>query len=143
MTGVAFVCVGNAGRSQMAAAFAERERDRRDLDLDIVTGGTDPRDQVHDEVIEVMAEQGIDISDRRPRAITPEDIEDVDHVVTMGCSVDAFRPAGWAGKSEQWDLADPSGDHLDAVRQQRDEIERRVVAFFDELEMVGSRGSGS
>lgn len=67
MTRVAFVCAGNAGRSQMATAFAERERDDRNLDAEIVTGGTDPADRVHGEVIEAMREKGIDIGDREPR----------------------------------------------------------------------------
>lgn len=133
-TAVAFVCEGNAGRSQMATAFAERERAERGLDLDIVTGGTDPADHVHDSVVEVLQEKGIDVGDRTPRRIRPEDIEAVDRVVTMGCSVDEFRPAGWSGESERWDLEHPGGDDLDAVRAQRDEIERRVEALFDDLE---------
>ena len=134
MKRVAFVCVGNAGRSQMAAAFAERERDERDLDVDVVTGGTEPADHVHDAVVEAMGETGIDIGDREPRRITPEDVEDVDYVVTMGCSVDQFRPEGWSGESEQWDLEHPGGDSVEDVRGQRDEIERRVADFFDALE---------
>ncbi|QLG61248.1 arsenate-mycothiol transferase ArsC [Halorarum salinum] len=141
MTRVAFVCVGNAGRSQMATAFAERERDERGLDVDVVTGGTDPAERVHDSVVEVMGEEGIDVSDRKPRQITPEDVEDVDYVVTMGCSVDQFRPEGWTGESERWDLEHPGGDGLDAVRRQRDEIARRVSDFFDDLEADGGRSS--
>ena len=128
MTKLAFVCVGNAGRSQMAAALAERERDERGLDVDIVTGGVDPADSVHDDVVEAMQEIGIDIGDRTPRRITPEDIEDVDHVVTMGCSVDQFRPDGWSGDSTTWELS--SSD----TREQRDELARRVEQFFDDLE---------
>jgi len=131
---IAFVCEGNAGRSQMATAFAERERSERGLDIDIVTGGTDPADHVHQAVIDAMQEREIDISDRTPRKITPDDIEDVDYVVTMGCSVDEFRPPDWTGQSQQWDLEHPGGDDVDQVRGQRDEIERRVTAFFDELE---------
>ena len=131
---VAFVCEGNAGRSQMATAVAERERAERGLDVEIVTGGTDPADHVHESVVTVLGEKGIDIDDRTPRQIRPEDIESVDHVVTMGCSVDEFRPDGWDGQSEQWDLDHPGGDDLDAVRAQRDEIERRVTALFDAIE---------
>ncbi len=89
-TKLAFVCVGNAGRSQMATAFAER--DQRNFDVDIVTGGTDPADHIHDEVIDVLREEGLDISDRTPREISPDDIRDVDYVITRGCSVDQFRP---------------------------------------------------
>lgn len=125
---VAFVCVGNAGRSQMATAFAEQERDQRGIDIEIITGGADPADSVHEEVIEAMQEVGIDISDRTPREITPEDIEDVDHVVTMGCSVEQFRPDDWSGNSTTWDLSSSN------ARSQRDELNRRVKQFFDELQ---------
>lgn len=131
---IAFVCVGNAGRSQMATAFAERERDVRGLDIEIVTGGVDPADSVHDQVVEALRERDLDIEDRVPRRIRPADIENADHVVTMGCSVDEFRPDGWDGESHQWDLDHPGGDGLEEVRQQRDEVERRVKAFFDGIE---------
>lgn len=134
MDRIAFVCVGNAGRSQMATAFAEQERTERGLDIDIVTGGTDPADRVHEAVIDSMREAGLDLGDRTPREITPEDIEDADYVVTMGCSVDEFRPSDWNGESQQWNLEHPGGDSVDAVRAQRDEIERRVTTFFNELE---------
>jgi protein-tyrosine-phosphatase len=125
---LAFACVGNAGRSQMAAALAERERDERGLNAAIVSGGVDPADSVHDDVIEALDEEGIDISDRAPRAISPEDVEDADYVVTMGCSVEQFRPEGWSGESRTWDL------DADGTREQRDEIERRVAKLFDEIE---------
>lgn len=127
MTKLAFVCVGNAGRSQMAAALAERERDRRDLDIEIITGGVDPADSVHDDVVDTMQEIEIDISDRTPRRITPEDIEDVDHVVTMGCSVEQFRPDDWHGESTTWELT------ASDTRAQREELSRRVEQFFDDL----------
>lgn len=128
MMKLAFVCVGNAGRSQMATALAERERDQRGLDVEISTGGVDPADSVHDEVVEAMQEIGIDISDRTPREITPEDIEDVDHVVTMGCSVEQFRPDDWDGESTTWELTATD------TREQRDELGRRVEQFFDNLD---------
>lgn len=134
MTGIAFVCAGNAGRSQMASAFAERERERRGLDAEIVTGGTDPADDVHGEVVEVMEEKGIDVSDRDPRAITTEDLAGVDRVVTMGCSIDDVRPEGWNGEVETWEVSHPGDDDIDAARTQRDEIERRVADLFDRLE---------
>lgn len=128
MTKLAFVCVGNAGRSQMATALAEREREERGLDVDIVTGGVDPADSVHDDVVDAMREVGIDISDRTPRRITPADVEDVDHVVTMGCSVEQFRPDGWEGESTTWELS------ASDARGQRDELARRVERFFDALQ---------
>ena len=139
MTRIAFVCVGNAGRSQIATAYAERERaqrDRdRDRDIDIVTGGVDPAGHVHDDVVEALEEDGIDISDRSPRRITPEDVEDATHIVTMGCSADDFTPDGWDGATEQWDLEHPSSNDLEAVRAQRDEIHDRVIELFDRLEV--------
>lgn len=134
MTTIAFVCAGNAGRSQMATAFAERERDKRTLDTELVTGGTDPADHVHPEVIDVMGEKGIDLGDREPRAITPEDIGRANHVVTMGCSIEGVRPEGWDGETETWEISHPSGDDIDAARAQRDEIERKVEDFFDRIE---------
>lgn len=136
MTGptLAFVCVGNAGRSQLATAFAERERDQRELDVEIVTGGTDPADHVHEEVVAVLHEEGIDIGNRQPRRITPSLIADVDHVVTMGCTVESFRPEGWSGSTEVWELDHPGGEDLEAYRTQRDEIRDRVRSLFDQIE---------
>ena len=74
---VVFVCVQNAGRSQMSTAFAERERAERGLEnsVEILTGGTQPADHVHDEVVEVMGEEGVDLSDRTPREITTGELE--------------------------------------------------------------------
>ena len=131
---LAFVCVGNAGRSQLATALAEAERERRELSPEIVTGGTDPADHVHPEVVEVLAEEGSEIGDREPREITPEDVADADHVVTMGCSVEAFRPAGWEGSAETWELEHPGGDDLEDYRAQREEIRERVRSLFDRIE---------
>lgn len=125
---IAFVCVGNAGRSQMAAALAERERDERGMDAEIVTGGVDPADSVHDDVVAALDEIGIDVSDRTPREITAADIEDADYVVTMGCSIDRFRPEGWDGETAVWDL-----ESSETV-EQRDELARRVEALFDDLQ---------
>ena len=128
---VAFVCVQNAGRSQMSAAFARREADRRDLDVEVLTGGTDPADAVHPEVVEVMDELGVDLSDREPREIPTDVLESCRLVATMGCStldLDADVDV------RDWALPDPDGEDLDHVREIRDEIERRVREVFDELE---------
>ncbi|KAB1197550.1 MULTISPECIES: low molecular weight phosphatase family protein [Haloferax] len=134
-TRVAFVCVQNAGRSQMATAFARRERDERDVSdrIDVVTGGTDPADHVHDEVVEVMGEKGFALADETPRAIGHDEIMDVDIVVTMGCSAEGICPMTWRGDARDWDLDDPDGRPLDEVRAIRDDIEGRVAALFDEL----------
>ena len=133
---IAFMCVQNAGRSQMSTAFAERERRRRGLEdrIEILTGGTDPADAVHEEVIEVMDEVGLDLSERKPREITVEELNSCDYVATMGCSTldvgdvdDGVDVRGWA-------LTDPDGKELDDVREIRDEIERTVAALFDDIE---------
>ena len=136
MTGpvrVAFVCVQNAGRSQMSTAFAERERERRGLDgeVEILTGGTDPADRVHEEVVEVMAEEGFDLSDRSPREVSTGELESCDHVATMGCSTLTLD----AGVDvRDWALDDPDGEDTERVRAIRDEIRGRVSGLFDEIE---------
>jgi protein-tyrosine-phosphatase len=128
-----FVCVQNAGRSQMSAAFAERERDRRKLgdNVEILTGGTHPAENVHDEVITVMRERDIDLSNRTPREVSTDELESCDVVATMGCStleLDAENV-----DVRDWALDDPHGQDLDTVREIRDDIERRVKMLFDEF----------
>lgn len=128
-----FVCVQNAGRSQMSAAFAERERDRRELgdNIEILTGGTHPAESVHEEVITVMQERDIDLSDRTPREVSTDELESCDVVATMGCStleLDAENV-----DVRDWALDDPHGQDLDTVREIRDDIEQRVKALFDDF----------
>jgi len=134
-TKIAFVCVQNAGRSQMATAFAEQARAELDVteDIEIETGGTQPADHVHPEVVEVMAEKGIDLSDRVPTDVTPDDLRAMDLVITMGCSAEGVCPAAWNGESRDWDLDDPDGQGLESVREIRDDIEQRVDVLFEEL----------
>jgi protein-tyrosine-phosphatase len=129
---VAFVCVQNAGRSQMAAAFARREADARDLNVEVLTGGTDPADAVHPEVVEAMAEVGFDLSDRQPREIDTAELETCRLVATMGCStleLDADVDV------RDWALPDPHGEDRERVREIRDEVESRVERVFDDLEL--------
>ena len=135
-TRIAFVCVQNAGRSQMAYAFAQQELETRDFadEIDLITGGTRPADGVHDVVVDAMADAGIDIADRTPREVTVEDLQGSDYVITMGCSAADVCPAGWAGENRDWALEDPDGKQPAAVAAIRDEIERRVRSLFDELE---------
>jgi protein-tyrosine-phosphatase len=137
-TRIAFMCVQNAGRSQMSTAFAERERDRRGLDghVEILTGGTDPADHVHEEVVEVMAEDGFDLSDRTPREITLDELRACDYVATMGCSTLDVGDVGDSVDVRDWALPDPDGEDMDAVREIRDDIEGRVAALFDELDVA-------
>lgn len=131
---IGFVCVGNAGRSQIATAFAERECERRNLALQLTTGGTNPADAVHDHVIQAMADVGLDLSVRTPRGITHEEVRYCDYVVTMGCDAADVCPAGWDGDIRGWDIDDPHDAGVDATAALRDEIEERVVSLFDELE---------
>lgn len=132
---IAFMCVQNAGRSQMATAFAERERERRGLenDVEIITGGTHPADHVHQEVVEVMAEKDLDLSGRTPREITIDELDSADYVATMGCSALDVGEVDEGVDVRDWALVDPDGRELEDVREIRDEIERRVVALFDEF----------
>jgi len=132
---IAFMCVQNAGRSQMNMAFAERERERRGLEdrVEILTGGTHPADYVHDEVVDVMDEAGFDLSGRTPREITLDELRSCDYVATMGCSTLDVGDVGENVDIRDWALEDPDGQNLDQVREIRDEIEQRVISLFDEL----------
>ncbi len=134
---VGFVCVQNAGRSQMATAFAERERDRRGWDdrLEIHTGGTHPADEVHPVVADAMDEEGIDLSGRTPREIPDDELARCDIVATMGCSTLELEADGVDVRD--WALDDPHGEDLERVCEIRSTVEDRVQALFDELESQG------
>jgi protein-tyrosine-phosphatase len=132
---IAFVCVQNAGRSQMSAAFAERERARRGLDdrVEILTGGTHPADHVHEPVVEAMDEAGFDLSDRTPREVSMAELRSCDYVATMGCSTLDIDAVENDVDVRDWALDDPDGADAERIREIRDEIERRVSDLFDEL----------
>jgi arsenate reductase (thioredoxin) len=116
---VLFVCVQNAGRSQLAQAlYEQRGGEAR-------SAGSKPADQVHPEVVEALREVGIEIEGRKPRGISSQDVEWTDLVVTMGCG-DAC-PVLPGKRYVDWELPDPSGMSLDQVRALRDEIGRRVA----------------
>jgi protein-tyrosine-phosphatase len=114
-----FVCIGNAGRSQMAQALYER------LGGEARSAGSRPEPELHPEVVEVMADLGIDLSERRPKAIDADDVEWADVVVRMGCG-DAC-PVLPGKRYVDWNLPDPAGLLLDEVRALRNEIDRRVA----------------
>jgi protein-tyrosine-phosphatase len=139
---VVLLCVENAGRSQMATAFAERERERRGLEgaVEIHSAGTHPADAVYDEVIDAMDEVGIDLSDRTPRLLEVSELEAADYVVTMGCYVREFDPMRFGVDARDWDLPDPEGASPEAVRAARDEVEARVVELFDDVEAALTEG---
>lgn len=124
-----FVCLHNAGRSQMSAALFEREAaGRHEAD----SAGTTPAERVHPEVVEVMRELGIDLSGRTPRRLTTEAAEHADVVVTMGCGDECPYIPG--KRYIDWELEDPKGRPLDEVRRTRDEIADRVRALVAELD---------
>jgi arsenate reductase (thioredoxin) len=125
---VLFVCLHNAGRSQMSQALFERAADGSH---EAASAGTTPADRVHDEVVAVMREIGIDLSERTPRLLTQELAEWADVVVTMGCG-DAC-PYIPGKRYVDWDLPDPKGLPQDDVRRLRDEIDQRVRALEGEL----------
>jgi protein-tyrosine-phosphatase len=127
---VLFVCLHNAGRSQISQALFERAAAGRHH-AESAGSVADPAGRVHPEVVEVMAEVGVDLSARRPQPLTTELAERADVVVTMGCG-DAcpFVPGT---RYVDWDLPDPKGRPLDEVRALRDEIARRVDALLAEL----------
>ena len=133
---VAFVCVQNAGRSQMATAFAEHERAARGLDdhVGILTGGTDPADSVHDVVVDAMAEEGIDIADRVPQSISTAALEACAIVATMGCSTLELGVDGSTVDVRTWALDDPHGQDTETVRAIRAEVKERVADVFDDIE---------
>ena len=125
---VLFVCVHNAGRSQMAAAYLGHLGGDA---VEVRSAGSAPRDQVNPMAVAAMAEEGIDISARVPQILTPEAVEVSDVVVTMGCGdVCPFYPGT---RYEDWVLDDPAGQPIEVVRRIRDEIRARVVALLVEL----------
>ncbi len=128
MSTVLFVCKQNAGRSQMSQALFDQAAKGRHRAL---SAGTTPARHIHPEVVTVMNEIGIDLADRTPQLLTRELAEQADIVITMGCGDECpFIP----GKCYiDWDLTDPSGQPIEAVRAIRDEIARRVDALLTEL----------
>jgi arsenate reductase (thioredoxin) len=131
MKRVLFVCVGNAGRSQMAEAFFNQMAKGKALAL---SAGTQPTDKVNPVVIEAMREIGIDISANKPKALTLEMIEKADRMITMGCGADAggLCPASFV-ETEHWALLDPKGKIIDDVMKIRAEIKRRVSILLSEI----------
>ena len=126
---VLFVCVHNAGRSQMAAGWL---RELAHDGVEVRSAGSLPADQVNPVAVQAMAEVGIDITAEQPKILTTEAVQQADVVITMGCG-DACPV--FAGKRYlDWDLADPAGQGIEAVRPIRDEIRRRVAALVAELQ---------
>jgi len=125
---VLFVCVHNAGRSQMAAGYLQHLAGDR---IEVMSSGSAPKDTINPVAVEVMLEEGIDIRGRQPKILTDEQVQASDVVITMGCG-DACK--FYPGKRyEDWELADPAGQDADAVRVIRDDIRQRIEKLISEL----------
>ena len=127
---VLFVCVHNAGRSQMAAAYLTHLSGGA---VEVRSAGSAPADQVNPSAVAAMAEDGIDITAETPKALTTEAVRDSDVVITMGCGDSC--PVFPGKRYEDWDLLDPAGQGVEAVRPIRDDIRARVVALLGELDI--------
>jgi arsenate reductase len=128
MKTILFVCVHNAGRSQMAAGFMEHHGQGR---VQVLSAGSAPKDAINPVAVAAMAERGIDIAHRTPKVLTPESVQASDVVITMGCGDTCpFYPGK---KYEDWVLDDPAGQPIEIVRKIRDEIEARVIQLLSEI----------
>jgi protein-tyrosine-phosphatase len=125
---VLFVCVHNAGRSQMAAGFLSALAGDR---IEVLSAGSEPAGQINPVAVQAMAEDGIDITAASPKLLTVDAVHDSDVVITMGCGDSC--PVFPGKRYEDWDLDDPAGQGIDAVRLIRDEISARVQALIAEL----------
>ena len=125
---VLFVCIHNAGRSQMAAGYLRHLGQGR---IDVLSAGSAPADTINPAVRDAMLEEGIDISAEKPKILTPDAVVASDVVVTMGCGDTCPYYPG--KRYEDWVLADPAGQGIDAVRPIRDQIKARIEALIAEL----------
>ena len=130
---VLFVCVHNAGRSQMAAGLLNDLAQGR---IEVRSAGSEPAEEINPVAVEAMAELGIDIATELPKRLTDDAVKEADVVITMGCG-DAC-PIYPGKRYEDWELEDPSGKDLETVRGIRDQIETRVDALLSELSAVGA-----
>lgn len=126
---VLFVCVHNAGRSQMAAGFLRALAGDR---VEVLSAGSEPKDQLNPIAVDAMAEVGIDIAGSTPKILTTEAVKDSDVVITMGCGDTC--PIFPGKRYEDWELTDPAGRPIEEVRPIRDEIKRRVQGLLAELD---------
>jgi arsenate reductase (thioredoxin) len=130
MKKILFVCVENAGRSQMAEAFAKKYGEGK---IDVSSAGNKPAEKVNPVVVEAMKEKGIDISQNKPTLITFEMAQEPDLIVTMGCNDQGVCPGPFFKPTVDWKLEDPKGKTIEKVRAIRDEIEKRIVALINEM----------
>jgi protein-tyrosine-phosphatase len=125
---VLFVCIHNAGRSQMAAGYA---RALSNGAVDVLSGGSEPGDQINPIAIQAMAEEGIDISEAVPQLMTTDQVRESDVVITMGCG--DVCPIFPGKRYEDWELNDPKGKPIEEVRAIRDDIRSRVKHLLAEI----------
>lgn len=125
---VLFVCVHNAGRSQMAAGYMSALSKGR---VEVLSAGSEPKDTINPLAIEVMAEEGIDIANNVPKILTVEAVKESDVVITMGCGDTC--PIFPGKRYEDWELVDPAGKDIDTVRAVRDDIKGRIETLLSEL----------
>ena len=125
---VLFVCVHNAGRSQMAAAYLQHLSGGA---VEVRSAGSAPAETVNPSAVEAMAEEGIDITAAKPKVLTTDAVKESDVVITMGCGDTC--PVFPGKRYEDWELEDPAGKGVESVRPIRDEIRARVVTLLDEL----------
>jgi arsenate reductase len=126
---ILFVCVENAGRSQMAEAFANKYGKNK---FEISSAGNKPAEKVNPVVVEVLKEKGIDISQNKPKMITFQMAQDADLIVTMGCNDQGICPGPFFKPTIDWKLEDPKGKPIEKVREIRDDIEQRVQKILTE-----------
>ncbi|HEY0868254.1 MAG TPA: arsenate reductase ArsC [Fimbriimonas sp.] len=137
---ILFVCVHNAGRSQMAEAFLRKLASERNLDVESASAGTLGGGSIHPAVADAMREAGVPLDGQRPKALTQQMVDRSDLVVSMGCGVDSKAcPANFI-VAEDWGIDDPAGQPIERVRQIRDRIRAKVEAMLD---LLGSRDAGA
>ncbi len=125
---VLFVCVHNAGRSQMAAGYLSALAGDR---VEVLSAGSEPKDQINPVAVEAMAEEGIDIASNMPKILTVDAVKESDVVITMGCGDTC--PIFPGKRYEDWELDDPAGQGIEAVRPIRNEIKRRIEGLLAEI----------
>jgi len=129
MRRILFVCVENAGRSQMAEAFAKAYGKGK---VEAASAGTMPAKEVSPVVVQAMREKGLDISANKPKLIANQMVQEADTIIVMGCSAEGFCPAPLLNKVVDWGIEDQKGKPIEKVREIRDEIEKKARIMLDE-----------
>ena len=131
MKRILFVCVENAGRSQMAEAFARLYGDGK---IEASSAGTMPANEVNPMVVHVMREKRIDLSGNKPKLTNGQIVREADTIIVMGCNAQGFCPAPLLNRVVDWGIYDPKGKSIERVREIRDEIEKRVKRLINEAD---------